>query len=98
MTLLVNYGGTISCNGGKAKTLSSSTLITARDLTDNLGTDATHNLTIRSEPGTVNYFRIRMQQGTISFPDKAADAEHPNLARAELFATQEAVHACGLSG
>jgi hypothetical protein len=98
LTLLVNTSGTISCNGGKAKMISSSTLITARDLSDNLGTDASHNLTIRSEPGTVNYFRVRMQQGTISFPDKAADARHPNLAQIELFATQEAVHACGLSG
>ena len=38
-----------------------------------------------------------MQQGTVSFPDKAADARHPNLAQAELFATQAAVsRPCGL--
>ena len=55
-------------------------------------------MTIPPEPGSVYYFNIRMQQGTIAFPDKAADARHPNLAQAELFATQAAVQACGLSG
>jgi hypothetical protein len=98
LTLLVNDSGTISCNGGKAKQISSQRLIQARDLSDNLGGDATAKLTIPSEPGSVNYFRIQMQQGTIAFPDKTADARHPNLAQAELFATQAAVQVCGLTG
>ncbi|HEX3979337.1 MAG TPA: hypothetical protein VHW96_23905, partial [Solirubrobacteraceae bacterium] len=39
LTLLVNDGGTIRCDGGKAKAVSNSTLISARDLSDNLSTD-----------------------------------------------------------
>jgi hypothetical protein len=98
LTLLVNDSGTISCNGAKAKPISSARLIQARDLADNLTNDAMAKLTIPPKPGSVNYFHIRMQQGTIAFPDKAADARHPNLAQAELFATQAAVQVCGLSG
>jgi hypothetical protein len=97
LTLLVNDGGTIRCNGGKAKTVSNTTLITARDLADNLATDAQNKLTIPKAPGSVYYYRIRLQQGTISFPDRAA-ASRKVLAQTELFATQTAQQECGLSG
>jgi hypothetical protein len=94
LTLLVNSSGTISCDGAKARTISSASLIQARDLAANLARDATHKLTLPAEPGTVYYFRIRMQQGTISFPDRAAAAGHPNLAQAELFATEAVQRYC----
>ena len=97
LTLLINDSGTIRCNGAKAKPISDSSLIAARDLSDNLATDAQNNLTIRDVPGSVYYFRIRMQQGTIAFPDKAAGSRKA-LAQAELFATQAAQRDCGLSG
>ncbi len=97
LTLLINDGGTIRCNGGKAKAVSNTTLIAARDLADNLATDAQNKLTIPDVAGSVYYFRIRMQQGTISFPDKAS-AGRQVLAQAELFATQAAQRDCGLSG
>jgi hypothetical protein len=95
--LLVNDGGTIRCDGGKAKPVSNSTLITARDLAGNLATDAQNKLTIPSAPGSVYYYRIRLQGGTISFPDKAS-ATRNTLAQAELFAAQTAQRDCGLSG
>ena len=97
LTLLINDSGTIRCNGGKAKPISNSSLIAARDLSDNLATDAQNNLRIPDVAGSAYYFRIRMQQGTIAFPDKAA-GRRPALAQAELFATQAAQRDCGLSG
>jgi hypothetical protein len=97
LTLLVNDGGTIRCDGGKAKPVSNSTLITARDLADNLATDAQNKLTIPNAPGSVYYYRIRLQGGTISFPDKASTTRN-TLAQAELFAAQTAQRDCGLSG
>ena len=97
LTLLINDSGTIRCNGGKAKPVSNTTLIAARDLADNLASDAQSKLTIPDVAGSVYYFRIRMQQGTISFPDKAS-ARRQVLAQAELFATQTAQRDCGLSG
>jgi hypothetical protein len=97
LRLLVNDGGTIRCNGGKARTISNTTLITARDLADNLATDAQNKLTIPNLPGSVYYYRIRLQQGTISFPDRAS-ATRKALAQAELFAALAAQQDCGLSG
>jgi hypothetical protein len=97
LTLLVNDAGTIRCDGAKAKPVSNSTLITARDLSDNLGTDAQNKLTIPKAPGSVYYYRIRLLQGTIAFPDKAS-ATRNVLAQAELFAAQAAQQYCGLSG
>jgi hypothetical protein len=97
LTLLINDSGTIRCDGGKAKPVSNTTLITARDLSDNLATDAQNKLTIPEAPGSVYYFRIRLEQGTVSFPDRAA-ASRKVLAQAELFAAQTAQRECGLTG
>jgi len=97
LTLLVNDSGTIRCNGGKTKQLSSSLLITARDLADNLSGDATRHLDLPSGSSATYDFTIRLQQGTIRFSDRDT-ARHPYLAQAELFALQAAQQACGLSG
>ncbi|HTU94987.1 MAG TPA: hypothetical protein VMF14_04040 [Solirubrobacteraceae bacterium] len=97
LTLLVNDGGTIRCNGGKAKAISDSSLISARDLSDNLATDAQNHLTIPRAAGSVYYFTIKLQQGTVSFPDRAA-ATHKVLAQAELLASQIAQRDCGQTG
>ena len=97
LTLLVNDGGTIRCNGAKSKPINDTTLINARDLAVNLADDAGQHFTIGPEGGQIYYFRIRLQQGTVSFPDRAAHRQKV-LAQAELFATQTAVTDCGLSG
>jgi hypothetical protein len=97
LTLLVNDAGTISCDGAKAKPLADATLITARDLSDDLATDAGDKLTIPASSRSVYYFRIKLQQGTVSFPDTAAETRKV-LAQAELFAAQAAQHDCRSSG
>jgi hypothetical protein len=97
LTLLVNDGGTIRCDGAKAKPISNHALITARDLSENLVTDAQDHLTIPRVAGSVYYFTIKLQQGTVSFPDRAA-ATRNVLAQAELFAAQAAQQECRRSG
>ncbi|MGH2858870.1 MAG: hypothetical protein ACRDMJ_15455 [Solirubrobacteraceae bacterium] len=97
LTLLVNDSGTIRCDGGRARPLADSLLIAARDLSQNLAGDAGNHLTIARTARTVDYYRIRLAQGTVKFPDTAG-GRHPTLARAELFATQAAQQACHLSG
>jgi hypothetical protein len=97
LTLLVNYDGTVHCNGGKARNLPDPLLLQARDLVNALGGDAQRNLRIPSSKDSVDRYYVRLQGGTISFPDTAG-ATHPNLAQLELLATQAAQQACGLSG
>jgi hypothetical protein len=95
LTLLVNDGGTISCNGRRPRSLSAPLLLQARDLASGLGGDAQEKLRIPSLPNSVYRYKIRLQQGTISFPDTAAaSGKFPRLAQAELFAARAAEQAC----
>ncbi len=99
LALLVNDGGTIRCNGGKPRTLPDPLLIQARDLASGLGGDAQQKLRIPSSANSVYRYTIRLQQGTISFPDTAtAGGRYPRLAQAEQFALQASQQACQLGG
>ena len=70
LTMLVNDSGTIRCNGGKQKMLSSALLIQARTLANTLGNDAKHHLDLPTGPGAVFTYAIKVQQGTIHFSDR----------------------------
>lgn len=93
LTLLVSDGGTIACNRGPPRALPDRLLLQARDLAGALRADARSNLRIASTPGSVFQYRVRLQSGTVAFPDRAASS-HPVLARLELFAVQAAELAC----
>ena len=97
LTLLVNDAGTISCNGEHSQELPGPLLLQARDLATSLGSDAKAKLRIAPTADSVFSFAIKLQAGTISFPDTAASS-HQELATAELFAVQAAQGPCGLGG
>jgi hypothetical protein len=97
LTLLVNDGGTIRCNGSRTMQISDPLLLRARDLATRLDSDAKRSLRIPAPPNSAFHYTIKLQDGTISFPDTAA-AAHPELAQAELFAVQAAQQACRLPG
>jgi hypothetical protein len=95
LTLLVSDGGTIRCNGGRSRRLPDPLLLEARDLASGLGGDAQEKLRIPSPPNSVYRYTIRLQQGTIAFPDTAtAKGKYPRLAQAELFTARAAQQAC----
>jgi hypothetical protein len=93
LTMLVNDGGTIACNGGKPKALSDPLLISARQLASDLDKDAKAKLDIPRSANSVFTYTIKLQDGTISFPDTAGSS-HSELARAEQFAAQAANGPC----
>jgi len=97
LTLLVNDGGTIRCNDRAPRPLAEPLLLQARDLANSLATDAKQHLTIPPSARSVAHYTMRLQDGTISFPDTAA-AKHSELARTELFTVEAARQACGLQG
>jgi hypothetical protein len=97
LTLLVNDGGTIRCNGGAAKPLPDPLLLRARDLANSLDDDAKAKLRLPASRVSVFSYTVKLQDGTISFPDTAA-ARRSELAQAVLFAVQAAQQACGLAG
>jgi hypothetical protein len=94
LSMLVSDGGTISCNGAARKRLPDRLLIDARQLASDLDTDARAKLRIAPSATSVYTYTIKLQDGTISFPDTAANT-HPELARAQQFALQAGHGECG---
>jgi hypothetical protein len=93
LTLLVNDGGTIRCNGSKPRPISDALLIHARDLVDGLTDDAKKSLSIPAPANSAYRYLIRLSQGTVSFPDTAA-AHHEEFASAEQFVLQALAGPC----
>ena len=93
LTLLVNDGGTISCDGGKAKALPDPQLLQARDLANNLNQDV--KLRFARSARSVFTYAVQVPKGTFSFPDTAASARK-ELSQLELFVVQAAVNPCGI--
>jgi hypothetical protein len=96
-TLVVNSAGTIRCDRGRARQISSSQLIFARDLADSLAPLARRHLRLPSPSDSVYRYTVEMAQGTISFPDTAGRRRRV-LAQTELFATEEAARFCPTGG
>ncbi len=96
LTMLVNDGGTIRCNGGHTRALSNPLLLRARDIASNLDKDVKAHMKFPSKANSVFSYKVRLQDGTLSFADTSA-AGHKELAQAELFAVQAAQSACGIT-
>ena len=95
LTLLVNSGGAIRCNGGNSHQLPDPLLLQARGLATQLDADAKVHLRIPVPANSVFRYTVRLADGTISFPDTAADTRQ-ELAQVEQFTVRAAQQACGL--
>ena len=96
LTMVVNDGGTVSCDGRAPNPLPDRLLLVARSLVGQLDPDALKRLDPPSPRGSVYRFKVRLQKGTFSFPDTSA-AHRPELAKLEQFVLQ-AQPSCGASG
>jgi hypothetical protein len=92
-TLLVNSSGTVRCNRTRTKPVPDNLLLQARNLTGRLNRDARHHLRIPPSPNSFYRYRVRVQGGTIVFPDTAAH-NHPELATLQLLAVKLAQGPC----
>ena len=95
LTMLVNDGGTISCDGGKPKSLPDPQLLQARDLATSLNADVKAKLKFPVSRRSVFSYTVKVQNGTFSFPDTAAGTRK-ELSQLELFVLQAAASPCGL--
>lgn len=96
LSLLVNDGGTISCDGGKPKNLPDPLLLQARDLATNLNADVSAKLRFPASARSVYTYTVKVQNGTMSFPDTAG-LSRKELSDLELFVVQAAASPCDLS-
>ncbi len=96
LTLLVNDGGTVRCNGGAERTLPAPRLLDARRIAEDLSDDAKRDLTLPAPRGSVLRYRLRTQDGTVTFSDVDA-VRRPELAPVIVFARKVAQDVCGLA-
>lgn len=96
LTLLVNDGGTVRCNGGEPRQLPPRLLLDARRFARDLAEEAQEDLTLPAPPGSLLRYRLRTQDGTVTFSDVDA-GRRPELAPVIVFARAVARDVCGLA-
>ena len=95
LTLLVNDGGTVRCNGAEPRQLPARRLLDARDIARELSEEAKEDLTLPAPRGSLLRYRLRTQDGTVTFSDEDA-VRRPELAPVIVFARSVAQDVCGL--
>lgn len=101
LTLVVDDGGFVRCNGGERHAISSAQLITAREIARTINGDgdkpglADRKLALPPRPGSVLRYDVRAEDGSVSFADTSAGQPHDLYRLADL--TRElAKQVCGL--
>ncbi len=69
--LLVSDDGTVRCNKKAAVPLGAERLLTARQLARDLQKQAALGLELPAEKGAILSYRVRLEEGTISFSDRS---------------------------
>ena len=102
LKLLVSDGGTVRCNDGPEREVSSDALIRAREITFELNGDdkhdgpARHDLQLAPGPGTILRYSVRSEQGSVAFSDTSAHQPQA-FYKAAQFTRDIAKRTCGLA-
>ena len=96
LTLLVNDGGTVRCNDGPEHRLPDQLLLDAREIATALTEEAQADLVLPRRPDALLRFRLRYQEGTVTFSDVDA-GRRPELGFVVAFVRTVATDVCGLS-
>jgi hypothetical protein len=96
LQMVVNDGGTVTCNGGAARQISAPLLLAARAVARDLHDPATRGLALAPGPQPVLHYAARTQDGHVSFSDDSA-AQPAVLYRLALLVRQIAQQDCRLA-
>lgn len=96
LTLRVDDGGEVRCNGGAKRQLGSDRLLTARELVRDLEPAARDGVTLPPGPDGVLRYRLRLGAGTVAFGDTSRGLTDP-MRRASAFVRQVSKEVCGLA-
>jgi hypothetical protein len=72
LTLVVNEGGAVRCDGRPQHQLSDSQLVLARGLQEELLSPSAKHLVLPPRPGSVYAYEVRDEKGTVRFSDNSA--------------------------
>ncbi len=100
LTLLVNEEGGVSCNGvgassGRKLKLSDPQLVQARAIQEDLHDPATMHLALAPAANSVLSYRVRDEDGSVSFSDNSA-GQPPVFRQLALFVLRAAQQVCHL--
>lgn len=95
LTLLVNEGGAVRCDGGSVRQLSDSQLVVARGLQEELLPPSAKHLTLPPRPGSVFSYAVRDEKGTVRFADNSL-GQSSALRQLQVFVLEVAKEVCGL--
>lgn len=95
LTLLVNDGGNVRCNGGPLRKIGEAQLIQARALQEELKEPAARHTSLPAKPGSVLSYYVRDEDGAVRFADNSPGK--PKVMRnLQLFVLQTAQRTCHL--
>src|SRR3954471_479275 len=96
LAMVVSDGGTVTCNGAKAVSLTNDQLLDARELQRDLKDAAERHLELPPRAGSVFRYEVRTPDGTVRFADNSPGARGA-LARLTLFVRDVAKQQCRLA-
>jgi hypothetical protein len=97
LTVLVNEGGAVHCNGGPAHQLSDPQLIRARGISEELAQPSAKHLSLPARPGSVFSYYVHDAEGTLRFADNSA-AQPSALRHLAYFVLEVVQRVCHLPG
>ncbi len=94
LTLRVGDGGTVRCDGGEERPISSEDLLDARQLAEDLAPLLDRRVALRARPGSQLRYRVTGGEGEVRFAD---NSPRPPKAFGEVirFTRRIAMSACG---
>jgi hypothetical protein len=102
LTLIVDDGGFVRCNGGERREISSDQLIDARETARALDGEpdeppgpARRNLTLAPGPGSILRYDVRTEGGDVAFADTST-GQPPVLFKLAQLTRELAKQVCGL--
>lgn len=101
LTLVVDDGGFVRCNGGERLAISSEQLIEAREIERALGGEeelpgpAARDVVLPARPGSIARYDVRTEDGSVSFADTSA-GQPPEFFRLAKLTRDLAKKVCGL--
>ncbi len=95
ITLVVNDGGTVSCDGGAPRRLDGDRLLRARELSRELAAAADLGLELPARDDALLTYSARLEAGTVSFSD-ASPNRPASLNRLMGFVADVSEKVCGV--
>jgi hypothetical protein len=96
LVLLVNEEGVVHCDGRLGRNLSSSELVKARAIQEEMHDAASKHLALAARPGSVLSYYVRDPDGSVRFADNSL-GQPSVLHDLQLFVLRAAQRSCGLA-